>query len=141
MHWTQPVYAYSSTLVNCIPNEINISGFVDDHSLQKVFQVSDEADEQRAVNEIETCLINIGTWMNKNRLKMNAWKTELIFLGSKQQVKKCETSGIRVIDDKVERTKITKYLGSWLDENLNFVKHVTMKCKVAMWNIHRIRNI
>ena len=31
--------------------------------------------------------------------------------------KKCETTGIRVIDDRVDRTKVTKYLGSWLDEN------------------------
>ena len=41
----------------------------------------------------------------------------------------------------MERTKVTKYLGSWLDENLSFAKHVTMKCKAAMWNFHRIRNI
>ena len=41
----------------------------------------------------------------------------------------------------MERTKVTKYLGSRLDENLSFAKHATMKCKVAMWNIHRIRNI
>ena len=60
---------------------------------------------------------------------------------SKQQLKKCETSDIRIINDKVERSKVTKYLGSWLDENLSFVKHVTMKCKAAMWNIHTIRNI
>ena len=72
---------------------------------------------------------------------MNVQKTELIFLGSKQQLRKCKTSDIRVINDKVERSKVTKYLGSWLDENLSFVKHVTMKCKAAMWNIHRIRNI
>ena len=72
---------------------------------------------------------------------MNAQKTELMFLGSRQQLKKCETTDIRVINDKVERTVVIKYLGSWLDEKLSFVKHVTMKCKAAMWNIHRIRNI
>ena len=72
---------------------------------------------------------------------MNAQKTELMFMGSKQQLKKCETMDIRVTDHKVERTKVTKYFGSWLDENLSFVKHATMKCKAAMWNIHRIRNM
>ena len=72
--------------------------------------------------------------MNENRLKINVQKTELIFLGSKQQLKKCETSDIRVIDHKVERSKVTKYLGSWLDENLSFMKHVTMKCKAHPQN-------
>ena len=66
---------------------------------------------------------------------------ELMFLDSRQQLKKCETICISVIDDKLERTKVTKYLGSWLDENLNFMEHTTMKCKAAMWNIHWIRNI
>ena len=108
---------------------------------RRLFRAGDVTDKQRSVNEIESCLIKVGTWMNENRLKMNAQKTELIFLGSRQQLKKCETSGIKVIDEKVERTKVTKYLGSWLDENLSFAKHATMKCKAAMWNIHRIRNI
>ena len=79
--------------------------------------------------------------MNENRLKMIAQNMKLMFLFSKQQLKKCETTDIRVIDDTLERTKVTKYLGSWLDENLNFGKHSTIKCKAAMWNIHRIRNI
>ena len=76
--------------------------------------------------------------MNENRLKMNAQKMELMFLVSRHQLKKCETIDICLTHDKVERTMVTKYLGSWLDENLNFMKHVTMKCKAAMWNIHRI---
>ena len=62
---------YSSTVTNCIPKKINVCWFADDHSLQKVFQACDKAGEWRAINEIETCLINIGAWMNKNRLKMN----------------------------------------------------------------------
>ena len=61
--------AYSSTFVNCIPKGISLSRFADDHSLQKVFQAGDVSDEQGSVNEIESCLINVGTWMNENRLK------------------------------------------------------------------------
>ena len=37
--------AYSSTLANCIPKEISISGFLDDHSLQRVFQAGDKTYE------------------------------------------------------------------------------------------------
>ena len=133
--------AYSSTLVNCIPKGISISGFADNQSLQKVFWAGDVTDEQRYVNEIESCLINVGTWMKENRLKINVQKTELIFLGSKQKLKKCETSQIKVIDEKLERSNVTKYLGSWLDESLSFVKHATMKCNAATWNIHRTRKI
>ena len=79
--------------------------------------------------------------MNENRLKGNVQKMELILLGSRQELVKCDTISISVIDDKVVRNEVTKYLGLWLDENLNFMKHATMKCKAAMWNIHRIRKI
>ena len=63
-------HAYSSTLANWIPNEININGYADDHSLQKVFQAGDKDGEQRAINEIETCIIYIETWLHTWILRM-----------------------------------------------------------------------
>ena len=52
---------------------------------------------------------------------MNVQKMELLPPGSRKQLMKCETIGISVIDDKVVKSKVTKYLGSWLDENLDFM--------------------
>ena len=34
-----------------------------------------------------------------------------------------------------------RYLGVYLDSQLSFKQHITHKCKVAMLDIHRIRNI
>ena len=39
--------------------------------------------------------------MNENRLKMNAQKMELMLMGSRQQLMKCDTISISVIDDNV----------------------------------------
>ena len=34
-----------------------------------------------------------------------------------------------------------KYLGARLDSNLSFKKHITERCKMAMWNLHKIKHI
>ena len=33
------------------------------------------------------------------------------------------------------------YLGAWLDSNLSFKKHITERCKMAMWNLHKLKHI
>ena len=42
--------------------------------------------------------------MCKNRLKMNASKTEFILFGSPKQMKKCSSTSIPVVTDTVERS-------------------------------------
>ena len=90
-----------------------------DHSLLKVFWVSDKADEWRVINEIETCLIDIGAWLKENRLKMNVQKVELMLLGSRQQLIKCHKIGSSVIDDKAGGNKsyqISGFKAAWEPE-------------------------
>ena len=73
--------------------------------------------------------------MNGNRLKMNDSKTESITLGSWQQVEKCQMKSITVCSTAVPRSNVVRYLGAWVDENLNFKHHVGVKCKSALLNI------
>ena len=72
---------------------------------------------------------------------MNAKKTALIFTGSRQQLGKCSTSSLAILHSTVKCGKLLKYLGVWLDDQLKFDHHATVKCKTAMWNIHKIRMI
>ena len=62
--------------------------------------------------------------MDENQLKMNCSKTELILFGSRQQLQKCVTTRISVNEDKVYRSNIIKYLGTWMDEQLNMKQHI-----------------
>ena len=52
--------------------------------------------------------------MNENRLKINAQKTELIFLGSRQ-LKKCETTDIKVTDKKWKEQRLPNtWVHGWM---------------------------
>ena len=127
--------AYASTLNVVVPLDIGLNGFADDHSLQ----VKD--DEHITVENVRKCIEDIDNWICRNCLRMNAKKTEVMFIGSKQQLGKGSTSSLAILDSTVKCEKLLKYLGLWLDDQLKFDHHATVKCKTAMWNIHKIRMI
>ena len=79
--------------------------------------------------------------MDLNCLKMNTTKMEFIVFGSKQQLMKVEVTSINVNGDSIPRSEVIKYLGTWMDQYLNFRQHILKKCNVAMINLQRIKAI
>lgn len=121
-------------------DDINVYGFADDHGLRKSFRPMDNQ-EQEALGALSECLGEIKTWMDRCRLQMNCSKTEFIKFGSRQQLAKCISHCISVCDNEVQCASVIRYLGAWLDSNLNFKHHIRTKCKTAMLNFLRIKSI
>ena len=80
---------YSATIENHI-NNIGLSAYADDHSLDKDFDPNKSEQEELAILCIQENVKQIETWMNHNRLKLNTDKTEMIYFGSKQNLRKCK---------------------------------------------------
>ena len=118
---------YCSTLNDIIPSDLHFSGFADDHSVRKEFRANGRNAELQTKEEIEECMVNIRSWMDRVRFKMNSAKTEFIYFGSKVQLSKCVVTHLNVNDEIVERAKVIKYLGAWLDAQLTFKEHTTTK--------------
>ena len=68
-------------------------------------------------------------------------QNQIHYFGSRQQLKKCTFDKININNETIQRSDTVKYLGGYLDQNLNFKKHVITKCKAAMINIRKIRMI
>ena len=51
-------------------------------------------DKQAAVTQILSCVGGIDEWMSSNRLKLNADKTEFIWLGTRQQLRKIDVRSV-----------------------------------------------
>ena len=79
--------------------------------------------------------------MDSNILKMNASKTEYIYFGSSHQLAKCKNMGLDVNKNLVERTDVIKYLGAYIDEQLNMRKNITEICQKAMYELYRLRRV
>ena len=128
--------AYASTMQEIVSDSISLYGYACmDHALKNSFKASDRKSESESIRNIEKCMVQIKSWMDSNRLKMNSTKTEFILFGHKTQLKKC------VVGETVERSSDIKYLGVWLDESLNLKLHIKKKCRIAMLNLQRIKLI
>ena len=132
---------YASPIETVIPENLVLNGFADDHSVRCKFKAGNLNEELSVIKLIELCMQNVKRWMTTMRLKLNDNKTEFICFGSHKQLAKMSTPSINVNGVDVNRSKVVKYLGSFLDETLSFKKHVVNKARTAMFNFVRIRNI
>ena len=127
--------AYASTLQEVVPDDVGLNGFADDHSLKRSFKADDRKAEQTIISALQNCLMNVKTWMDENRLKMNNVKTEFIMFGAKKQLAKCKTTSIDVNKTVVNNSGVVKYLGTWMDCNLTCKDHIVKRCRTAMINL------
>ena len=97
---------YCSTLHEVIPEDLQLSRFADNHSVQCEFQASNRQEETQCIQRVEDCMLSIKQWMDAVQLKMNLSKTEFIYFGNKIQICKCSATKLNVNGDLIERTDV-----------------------------------
>ena len=107
-------------------------------ALKKSFKPTGD-NELHAINILESTAKDISVWMDANRLRMNASKTEFIAFGSKAQLNRCNIDSIKVSGATIHNTETVKYLGAYLDKELNLKHHITVKCQAAMTGLIRLK--
>ena len=134
---------YASTIGEVIPQTIDIHGYADDHGIKSKFKAKDDNNEAEpeTIQGLESCLEDVKVWMDENRLKMNSSKTEFILFGSRGQLQKCTTDSINVNCVEVKQGGCIRYLGALLDAQLNMAQHISAKCRTAMTNLFKIKQI
>ena len=68
--------------------------------------------ESKAIESMELCIRGIRTWvwMDKLKLKFNDDKTELMIIGSRQQLEKVSVAELSVADTSVASASTTRLL-------------------------------
>ena len=133
--------AYCTSIELVIPASITINGFADDHSLRKLFNADSWDQESQSIILMMDMVANIASWKDTMHLKLTPDKTEFIMFGYRNQLGKCKTSYITISGSTIPKSSSVKYLGVTLDENLNLKEHILTKCRTAIANFVRIRNI
>ena len=122
--------------------QILLNGFADDHHLvKKEFTPAKWEDESKCIHDLQHCMKEVQGWMEGNWLKLNSNKTKFILFSLRQMLSKCITTNIEVNGHTIDRSIMVKYLGAWLDQELKLKQHTTNKCRLAMANIQRIKNL
>ena len=133
---------YAATLDDHLATRTQeLLGYADDHSLVDSFMASDRVDEHLTMKNLEHTLTQTKDWMQRNMLKMNDSKSELIMFGSSMQLTKVETSRLYIGDCVVQKADSTTYLGVTLDAELQLTKQITKKCSKASFGIHLLRGV
>ena len=79
--------------------------------------------------------------MRENKLLLNEEKTELLLIGTKQQLAKVDIGHIKVGKVNIAPHSPVKNLGVWFDSNLSMVDDITKTCSAAFYYLYNIRRI
>jgi len=94
-----------------------------------------------AVVAMESCILDIRTWMLTDKLKLNDDKTEFMLIGTKQQLSKVNIDSLTIGNIEVTPVTAARNLGTWLDSNQNLQEQIHKTCKSGFFYLHNIWRI
>ena len=79
--------------------------------------------------------------MQADKLKLNENKTEVMLIGTRQQLSKVNLGTLTVGDTSVAIVNKAQNRGVWFDSQLNFSLHITKTCSLSCCSLYKIRCI
>ena len=92
---------------------------------------------------LELCVAAIKDWCSSRRLQLNADKNELIWFGSRSNLKKltqAETS-FQLGSSTIEPAAVVRNLGVYMDSELNMRVHIGKVAAICFFHLHRLRQL
>ena len=133
---------YSSELFNIIKKHLPTShAFADDTQLYISFKADSDIDKEAALTAMRECIMDIKQWMLKDKLKLNDNKTEIILIGTRQQLAKVNLNTFSFGDTDISLSSEVRNLGCWFDSQLTMNSHIVKTCKSAFYHLYNIRRI
>ena len=122
-------------------NDCLIVQYADDTQLLHSGTIDDLAG---LVNRAETSLSSIKSYFNTNGLLLNSNKTQCIFIGNKQLLKRIpQTTVIKLDESSITPSNNVKNLGIYMDNSMSFEKHVNelnKKVTGVLMYINRVKD-
>ena len=118
---------------------LQIHGYADDLQL---YQHCLPTDVDMMKDCFSMCVERIMAWMSSNRLRLNASKTEILWLGSSRRLARTALPSSIVIDNcSVPLADEVKCLGVTIDSALTFFKHVSSLVRTCYFQLRQLRSI
>ena len=93
------------------------------------------------VDAVSCCIDEIDKWMSSNRLKLNADKTQFIWLGSSFNLGKVNIQSVNLGAGTVLVQSNVNDLGVLIDSTLSMTDHVHRVCRTSFYQLRQIRAI
>lgn len=100
-------------------------------------------DVNEVTQKLQLCLEGVQRWYCRNRLKVNATKSNVMLMGSRQKLSKYDINDFNIIFDGVplKRTNVMKYLGVQVDNQLSWDHHIKYVCKIIAPKLAHLRRL
>ena len=115
--------------------------FADDEELIMAFSTNSNEEQIAAQHRMTACIHDIRDFLKRNKLCNNSDKTELLIIGTRQQLTKLNIDSIKVGDVTVQKVAHARNLGVIIDENLTMSRHVNQICKIGYYHLKNISAI
>ena len=126
-----------------------LEGIVERHGM-KLHQYADDcqiyvsvsvADASVAASRLSACIVDVNRWMSASRLRLNPAKTQIMWLGSRQQLQKVDVSDISILATTVPVTDTARDLGVVIDSQLSLGAHVSAVCRSGYYQLRQLRPV
>lgn len=93
-----------------------------------------------AVEKFTACLTSIGEWMSSSRLRLNTAKTQVVWLGSRQQLQKVCTREV-MTSAPFTVAETARNLGVEFDSELTLSAQVNAVCRSSYYHLRQLRPV
>ena len=129
----------------CRNHNILFHSYTDDQQVYLSFDPSIAGNENLCIKKIETCIQDIRVWMKTNLLKLNDRKMEVIKIGTRQKLSRCDpNSSVQIGNDNIIATSSVQNLGYYwnlhMKDNVH-VNKITSCVFLTVRNILKIRHL
>ena len=107
--------------------------YTDDTQLYLSFNADSACSQNDAVEAMEQCIQAIWLWMIKDKQQLNDSKTEFMKIGTRKQLTKVNIDGPSVGESIIAPITSVRNLGSWFDQNLSMIPHISKICKLHVF--------
>jgi hypothetical protein len=107
----------------------------------QVYVSAPAADGPATVDRFKVCVEKIESWLRCNRLRMNAEKTQVIWLGTSQQIAKVGENEIQLSSARVRVSTSVIDLGFSIDNQLSMSDHIASICRSCHFQLRQLRAV
>lgn len=123
-----------------VGDSTNIITYADDVQL---YVSGPPSDITRLIRDLESSLSLLSNWYGKNGLKINAAKTQLIVLGTRQMTQRLSPISVSFSGSTIASSNTVKNLGVWFDSDMTFSTHtadVVRRCTGTLCGLSHSRH-
>jgi hypothetical protein len=117
--------------------------YADDCQIYVSVKVKDREDPAAAaaVNKLSKCLTDVNCWLSASRLRLNPAKTQVMWLGSSQQLRKVDINEISILATSIKVSETARDLGVMIDSQMSMATHVSALCRSCYYQLRQLRPV